>query len=166
MKVFITGGAGFIGSYLVDSLLEKNQVTIFDDFSNSSQDKVSHLIKKGATLVEGDIRDFESLKKSLSDFDTVVHLAAKIDVDESIRNPEVTNEVNVTGSLNVLRACTANNVKNIIGLSSAAVYGSPANLPLSEDSETLPLSPYGASKLAMEYYFYAFSHSYGINSII
>ena len=89
MNIIVTGGAGFIGSVLVNSLLEKeNQVTIFDDFSNSLEKKILPLIEKGAKLVKGDIRDFELLKKSIINCDIVVHLAAKIDVEESIKNPE------------------------------------------------------------------------------
>ena len=167
MNVFVTGGAGFIGSVLVKSLLEKeNQVTIFDDFSNSSEKKILPLIEKGAKLVKGDIRDVELLKKSIVNCDIVVHLAAKIDVEKSIKNPEITNEVNVTGTVNVLRACVENKIKNVIALSSAAVFGNPTNLPLTEESKTNPSSPYGASKLAMEHYMHDFSHSYEINSLI
>jgi len=99
-------------------------------------------------------------------FDTVIHLAAKIDVNESIKFPEVTNEVNVKGSLNLLKACVDNNIKNIIGISSAAVFGIPKKLPLTEDSETIPLSPYGSSKLTMENDFYDYSNSHDLNSII
>jgi len=167
MNVFVTGGAGFIGSVLVKSLLDKkNQVTIFDDFSNSSEKKIVPLIEKSAKLVKGDIRDFELLKKSIINCDVVVHLAAKTDVDESIKNPELTNEVNVSGTVNVLRACGENKIKNVIALSSAAVYGNPTKLPLTEESTTNPLSPYGASKLAMEHYIQDFSHSYEINTLI
>ncbi len=167
MKVFVTGGAGFIGSFLVESLLNKgNKVTVFDDFSNCSEEKASLLANKGATIIKGDIRDFEFLKKHLIGFDVVIHLAAKIDVNESIKYPEVTNEVNVEGSLNLLKACVENNIKNIIGISSAAVFGIPKKLPLSEDSETIPLSPYGSSKLTMEHDFQNYSNSHGLNSII
>jgi len=167
MNIIVTGGAGFIGSVLVNSLLEKdNQVTIFDDFSNSSEKKILPLIEKGAKLVKGDIRDFELLKKSIINCNIVVHLAAKIDVEESIKNPKITNEVNVTGTVNVLRACVENKIKNVIALSSAAVFGNPTKLPLTEESKTNPSSPYGASKLAMEHYIHDFSNSYEINSLI
>ena len=167
VKVFVTGGAGFIGSFLVESLLNKgNKVTVFDDFSNSSEEQASILANKGATIIKGDIRNFEFLKKHLIGFDTVIHLAAKIDVNESIKYPEVTNEVNVTGSQNLLKACVDNKIKNIIGISSAAVFGIPKKLPLSEDSETIPLSPYGSSKLTMEHDFCDYSNSHDLNSII
>lgn len=166
MKIFVTGGAGFIGRHLVESLLnEKNKVTIFDNFKNSSKNHISHLTKNGASLVQGDITDYSTLIKCITGFDVVVHLAAQIDVQESIRLPQLTHQVNVTGTVNLLRACVAKKVKNIVASSSAAVFGDPVQLPLSENSETMPLSPYGASKLAMEHYLQAFANSFGLNCI-
>jgi len=165
MKIFVTGGAGFIGRHLVDWLLNSGDVTIYDNFTNSSQSSISHLLKKGASLVKGDITDYALLSKSLAGFDSVVHLAAETDVQESIKSPDKTNYVNVTGSVNLLRACVAKKVKNIVNASSAAVYGNPKDLPLTENSQTLSLSPYGASKLAVEHYMQAFSHSFELNCI-
>jgi len=165
MKIFVTGGAGFIGKHLVDWLLNTGDVTIYDNFTNSSQGSISHLLKKGASLVKGDITDYELLSKSLAGFDSVVHLAAETDVQESIKFPDKTNYVNVTGSVNLLRACVANKVKNIVNASSAAVYGNPKELPLPENSQIAPISPYGASKIAVEHYMQAFSHSFELNCI-
>ena len=151
MKVFVTGGAGFIGSHLVDSLLNKDfKVTIFDDFSNSSKEKISPLIKKGAYLVKGDITDYESLENSLEGFESVIHLAAKIDVKESTLKPELYHKVNVIGTKNLLNACVKKGIKNIIAASSAAVFGHPTKLPLTEESSLLPTSPYGQTKVEME----------------
>ncbi len=164
--IFVTGGAGFIGSTLIDSLLTmKESVTIFDNFSNSSEEKISHLLNRGASLVKGDIRDYDSLKKNLAGFNTVIHLAAKIDVEESFQNPEETNAVNVAGTKNLLKACHNQHVKNIVVASSAAVYGNPNELPLSETSPTIPISPYGESKLAMEQLISDFSQKNNLNSI-
>jgi len=165
MKIFVTGGAGFIGRHLVDWLLNTSDVTIYDNFTNSSQSSISHLLKNGASLVKGDVTDYALLSKSLADFDSVIHLAAQIDVQQSIKFPEKTNEVNVTGSINLLRACVANKVKNIVNASSAAVYGNPKDLPLCENSQIAPISPYGASKLVVEHYMQAFSHSFALNCI-
>jgi len=165
MKIFVTGGAGFIGKHLVDWLLNSHDVTIYDNFTNSSQSSITHLLKKGASLVRGDINDYTLLSKSLTGFDSIVHLAAKTDVKESIKFPDKTNYVNVIGSVNLLRACVAKKVRNIVNASSAAVYGIPKDLPLYENSQTSPISPYGASKLAVEHFMQAFSHSFKLNCI-
>jgi len=164
--IFVTGGAGFIGSTLVDSLLTMGEsVTIFDNFSNSSIETISHLLDKGASLVKGDLRDYDSLEKNLAGHNSVIHLAAQIDVVESFLNPEKTLEVNVAGTENVLKACLMQNVKNIIAASSAAVYGIPKKLPLTETSSTIPISPYGQSKLDMEQLIRDFSLKNNLNSI-
>lgn len=166
MRILVTGGAGFVGRHLVNSFLDANHtVTIFDNLSNSTMSKISTILKDGASFVKGDVTDYKSVVKHTKDVDFVIHLAAKINVDESIISPEFTHAVNVTGTLNLLRACVANGTQNVIAASSAAVYGDSGKLPLSEGSATLPISPYGASKLAMEHYLQAFSHSYSINSI-
>ena len=166
MKIFVTGGAGFIGRYLVDSLLQSNhEVTIFENLSNSSKGNIENLLKRGVTLIEGDLTDFELLKKNLKNFDLVVHLAAKIDILESLDHPEITNKVNVEGTINLLRACIENNVKNIVGASSAAVYGNPEIIPVTEETIPNPVSPYGADKLAMEFYLRAFANAFNLNTI-
>lgn len=166
MKILITGGAGFVGRYLASSFLDDNHtVTIFDNLSNSTLSKMSGIIKDGVSFVKGDVTDYRSILKHTTDVDFVIHLAAKINVEESIVSPELTHAVNVTGTLNLLRACVANGVQNVIAASSAAVYGDSDRLPLLEYSPTIPISPYGASKLAIEHYLQAFSHSYSINTI-
>lgn len=166
MKILVTGGAGFVGRHLVNSFLDGNHVvTIFDNLSNSAMPKISNILKDGALFAKGDVTDYKSILKYTRNVDFVIHLAAKINVTESIVSPELTHAVNVTGTLNLLRACVANGVQNIIAASSAAVYGDFHNFPLSENSQTVPISPYGASKLAIEHYLQAFSNSYTINSI-
>ena len=166
MKIFVTGGAGFIGGSLVNSLLsDGNQVTIYDNLKNSSKSKITHLLKKGASFVKGDITNYKSLLKAISGFDCVVHLAAQLEVQESIRSPEYTHNVNVTGTVNLLRASVSQKVQSVVTASSSAVFGNPQELPLSEKSQTIPISPYGASKLAAESYLQAFSHSYDLNGI-
>ena len=162
----VTGGAGFVGKALVEYLSESGEkVTIFDNFSNSSRAEIQSLLKKGVSLVEGDIRNYEALERCLSECDTVIHLAAQIDVQKSIINPKENYEINVEGTKNLLNACVKQNVKNIIAASSAAIYGIPSELPLNESSSTIPISPYGESKLAMEQLIRDFSQKHNLNSI-
>lgn len=153
MRILVTGGAGFIGRHLVRYLLKQGHtVTIFDNFSNSTKDSVSDLTSMGAISIEGDVTDMEDIVSATRDQEIVVHLAAKISVSESIKNPQETMRVNVDGAMNVLEGCKKNSVRNTILVSSAAVYGdvgSPQTI-LTEDSRTNPLSPYGKSKLTME----------------
>jgi len=163
----VTGGAGFIGRYCVRSFLKKNyQVTIFDNFSNSSEDVVSDLLNDGANLVKGDITIQDQVSNALSGHDVVIHLAAKNSVEESIKFPEQTFNANVDGTKNILESCVKHNIKNLIATSSAAVYGETQKLPISENHKTNPLSPYGESKLKMEQLIQSFSKKYNFNSII
>lgn len=166
MQVFVTGGAGFIGSHLVKHLLEKkNKVIIYDNLKNATKDSVHTLQNLGAQFVKGDVTNLALLKNSIKGSDIVIHLAAQIDVEDSIKNPQYTHNVNVTGTLNVLLTCVEKKVKNFIASSSAAVYGDQNDLPLSENSITMPISPYGATKLSMEHYLQAFSRCYDMNCI-
>jgi len=147
MNFFITGGMGFFGSYLVDYLLAKQEkITVYDDFSNSSKDKISPLKQKGVNVIEGDILDYDKLSQTMINHDIVIHLAAQIDVNESIKNPEFTKKVNVDGTLNVLNSCKKNKIPNFIGISTAAVYGNSNELPLKEVSSLMPISPSGNRK--------------------
>jgi len=166
LKIFVTGGAGFIGSALVNSLLEKNHVvTIFDNFSNSKEEKISNVLNKGSTIIKGDVTNYGELAKALNGSDFVVHLDAQISVEESIKKPELTHSINVGGTENLLKACVANKVNKIILASSAAVYGQPKELPLTESSPISPISPYGQSKVEMEKLLEEFSKNYGLNGI-
>ena len=166
MKFFVTGGAGFIGKHLIKSLLKNNhQVTIYEDFSNSDENDIKDICKDGALLIIGSLTDYGLLEKKLKDFDFVIHLAAKIDILESIDDPEITNKINVEGTINVLRACVKNNIKNIIAASSAAVYGNTKIIPVTEDSILNPVSPYGADKISMEFYLRAFANTFNLNTI-
>ena len=152
MKILVTGGLGFIGKNLVDYLLKKkNQVIIFDNFSNSREEAKNTFENKGIKIIKGDITNFNEVTGATKNVDVVVHLAAKISVEESIKNPLETFHVNVKGTKNILEACKKNNIKKIIVASSAAVYGeSPSGGKLDERSNKKPISPYGESKMIME----------------
>ncbi len=168
MRILVTGGAGFIGKHLTKFLIEKgNTVTIFDDFSNSEKDSVDFLVNMGAKIIEGDITNLEDIINAANEHDIVVHLAAKISVEESIKNPSETFHINVGGTINVLVACEKNHVKKLIVASSAAVYGEGLpDVKLTEDSKTDPISPYGKSKLMMEHEINEFITKHNINCII
>jgi UDP-glucose 4-epimerase len=168
MKILVTGGAGFIGKYLVKFLIEKgNIVTIFDNFSNSSKKSISHLIDIGAKIIEGDITKYDEISNAVKEQEIVMHLAAKISVQESIRNSSETFQVNVDGTKNVLVACEKNDVKKLIVASSAAVYGeSLPDTKLTEESKTNPISPYGQSKVKMEQIIRDFVSDHNLNCII
>jgi len=168
MEILVTGGAGFIGKYLVRSLLEKgDSVTIFDNFSNSTKDSVSSLVDIGAKIIEGDITKPLDILNAVKDKDIVIHLAAKISVPESINNPSETFRVNVDGTKNVLAACEKNHVKKLIVSSSAAVYGEGSpDVKLTERSKTNPISPYGESKVRMEQEIREFESKHDIDCVI
>ena len=168
MKIFVTGGTGFIGKHLVKKLAEKDlEITIFDNFSNAKKNELDEFSNK-IKIISGDITKIDDINKNLSSHDVVVHLAAKISVDDSIRNPEKTFETNVHGTENVLKACINNNVKKFIAISSAAVYGNnfDSNKSLNEKFDTNPISPYGESKLKMEQVIQDISRKHEIECIV
>jgi len=164
LKILVTGGAGFIGRYLVDFLLPQNEVTIYDDLTNSSKKDIESLIEKGAKFVNEDILDYQKLQKSCVGFNLLIHLAAKSDVADSMIHPEITNEVNVTGTENIMKCCIENKIKKIIFASSAAVYAD-SKMPVTENIKINPLSPYGKSKLAAEQRIKKISVEFGVHAI-
>jgi UDP-glucose 4-epimerase len=164
-RVLVTGGAGFIGSHLVNKLLlEGYEVTVLDDLSSGT---TANLNLKGAKLhfLKGDIRNIDAVKKALKNVKVVFHLAAIIDVAFSIKEPLLVNNVNVGGSLNVLNESVKHNVEKFIFASSCAVYGEPFKVPIDEEHPTNPLSPYAASKIAVEKYCEVFGKAYGLETI-
>ena len=149
MRVFITGGAGFIGTHLCQKLTQTHDVTIYDNFSNSNQENFQSATQK-VSIIPGDILDYQKLSSAMKNHNIVIHLAAKIDVINSIINPEPTFETNVKGTQNVLDSCISNGITKIITTSSAAIYQNVSDGAITEENKTEPLSPYGKSKLEME----------------
>ena len=167
-KVLVTGGAGFVGSHLVDELVGRGyKVVVLDNFLSGNIKNVSqHLETDGFKLVDGDVRDRRVVRDAMDGVDAVVHLAALIDVEESVKNPVPTHEVNVTGTLNVLEEAVRRGVKRFVYASSTAVYGELNPLPLNEDCPPRPVSPYAASKVSAEFYCKAFYGSYGLDAVV
>ena len=147
MRIFITGGAGFIGIHLCKKLSTLHKVTIYDNFSNSNKEDFPTI--PNVTLVIGDILDHSKLSHSMKNHDIVIHLAAKTDVIDSVNNPDNTFQTNVNGTQNVLDSCSSHNIPKLIVMSSAAIYQNSDSI-VSESSNTEPSSPYGQSKLDME----------------
>jgi len=166
MKIFITGGGGFIGGHLAKFLLEsKFEITIFDDLSNCTKEMIESI--GNVNFVKGDIRDYELLKQSMKNYELVIHLAAKTSVSDSKEYQEIVMDVNVNGSLNVLKSCKNCNISKFIAISSAAVYGEGIETKQNnEGTLTNPISVYGKSKLEMENEVKEFSRTSNIDSII
>jgi len=166
-SVLVTGGAGFIGSHIVDRLLSDGfDVTVIDNLSTGRLENVAHHQgKKDFHFVKGDIRNFDLVKNTLRDIDAVFHEAALVGTTCSVENPVLTNEVNVTGTLNLLKASVDSDVKRFIYASSAAVYGKTEALPHHEGLSPQPISPYGVSKLAAENYVKVFYEAYGLETV-
>lgn len=160
MRVFVTGGAGFIGSWVVKVLLQEgHQVTVFDNLSTGFAKQVP----AGAKLMRGDIRRKSEIIKALLGHDAVIHLAAKTLVPESVQKPAEYFEVNLGGGVNVLEAMRETGIKKIVHSSTAAVYGIPKRVPIREDDPKFPINPYGATKLALETMLHTYHANYGFD---
>ena len=164
MKILVTGGAGFIGSHVVDAYVaEGHDVTVLDDLSTGRRDNVH----PRAEFVQMDIRD-ETLSEVFGkrSFDVVNHLAAQMQVSYSVREPRHDMDINVRGTMNILEAARTSGVQRIIFASSAGtVYGHQNVESCDEDQPKHPLSPYGAAKLSIEHYLYAYAACYGMKSL-
>jgi UDP-glucose 4-epimerase len=165
-RICVTGGAGFIGSHLVDRLLDESyEVIVIDNLSTGKLENIEHnLGKKNFQFVNCDIRKISSTRGLVKGADVIFHEAASTSVNASVRNPALTNSINVAGTLNLLKAALDSNVKRFVYASSVAVCGdvSPTQR---EDSLTRPISPYGVSKLAAENYVNIFYRIYGLETI-
>jgi UDP-N-acetylglucosamine 4-epimerase len=165
-KILITGGAGFIGSNLCGYFLEDNEVICLDNFSTGHYHNIqSFLLHPNFKLIEGDIRDFETCERAVLGVDFVLHEAALGSVPRSINDPITTNEVNVSGFLNMLTAARNAGVKRFIYAASSSTYGDSEKLPKIEEVIGKPLSPYAVTKYVNELYADVFSKTYGIATI-
>lgn len=164
-KVVITGGAGFIGANLAEELATNNSVIIIDDLSTGKKENLTDLSGKNVEFVEGGIGELSLLERLFRNVDFVFHQAAISSVHKSIENPLATNEVNITGTLNVLLAARDSGVKKVVYASSAAVYGDTPALPQREEMMSNPQSPYAVTKLVGEYYCQAFQAVYGLPTV-
>jgi UDP-glucose 4-epimerase len=167
MKYIVTGGAGFIGSHIVEELArQKHEVVILDNLFSGKRENIQPFLKKGqVTFVRGSITDMSVLKKILAGADGIFHEGAIASVPRSIANPLATNEANVTGTLNVLIAARDCGVRKVLFASSSSVYGDTPVLPKREDMIPSPLSPYAVSKLTGEHYLRVFSEVYGFKTL-
>ncbi|WP_313264677.1 SDR family oxidoreductase [Sphingobacterium sp.] len=166
-KILITGGAGFIGSNLVEHFLGKgHQVVVLDNFATGHRHNiVQHESNPNFTLIEGDIRNNEDCQKAVIGVDYVLHQAALGSVPRSIKDPQTSNEVNVAGFLNMLVAAKDARVKRFIYAASSSTYGDSENLPKVEDVIGKPLSPYAITKYVNELYADIFSKIYDLETI-
>ena len=166
MKILVTGGAGFIGSHLLQLLQGQQgvEVVVYDNLSSGRREHVP----KGIRLVEGDVRDAEGLANLFASgaFDSVVHLAAQTMVPYSLSYPEEDCQINLLGLINILECCRKYAVKHIVFSSSAAVYGDNLNIPLHEEEKPMPTSAYGITKMASEHYLRMYHDLYGLNTTV
>ncbi len=164
-RVFITGGAGFIGSNLAELLSSLGyEVVVYDNLKSGFIENINSI--PNVKFINGDILDFEALCESIAGSSRVYHFAAEISVPASVENPKYTEEVNTLGTINLLNAMLKNNIKNIVFASSAAVYGDSEECPKTLDMTPNPISPYAISKLSGEYYIKMFARIYGFKGVI
>ena len=166
-KVLVTGGAGFIGANLCEALLEKqNTVVCLDNFATGKRKNIRGLLNNANfTLIEGDIRNLQDCLKASLGVDYVLHQAALGSVPRSIKDPITSNDVNVSGFLNMLVAARDNKVKRVVYAASSSTYGDSESMPKVEDIIGKPLSPYAITKYVNELYADIFSKTYGLETI-
>ena len=163
MKILVTGGAGFIGSHVVDAYVAAgHEVAALDNMATGREDNIN----SGARVFRVDIRDLDKVQSALASFkpEVISHHAAQSEVPKSVADPGYDALVNIVGGLNVLRASVDNGVRKIIFSSTGgALYGEPDIVPAGEDHPIRPLSPYGTSKYAFEQYLGTFERTFGLN---
>jgi UDP-glucose 4-epimerase len=161
----ITGGAGFIGSNLAEALVRDGErVRIFDDFSSGTRDNLA-AVQDRVEIVEGDLRDFDAVRRAMQGVTRVAHQGALRSVERSVDDPLSSDAVNVQGTLHVLQSAREQKVKRVVYASSSSAYGDTEALPKREDQTPAPISPYAVSKLAAEHYCRVFSRLYGVETV-
>jgi UDP-glucose 4-epimerase len=168
LSALVTGAAGFIGSHLVETLLKRQYTVVGLD--NLTTGRMANLAaarrSKAFQMIKGDIRDVDEVQAACQSVDVVFHLAALTKVAESVRNPRIYHDVNVTGSLNVVERAAAAGARRLVFASSAAVYGTPSQVPTPESAPRHPLSPYGASKVAGELFCQTMTAHNGMEAVL
>src|ERR687894_690637 len=169
MKTLVTGGAGFIGSNLVDALVARgDEVAVIDDVSTGKRDNLEQALANGAELIELDVRDAEAVTAALERVrpEVVFHLAAQIDVRKSVADPAHDSRVNVEGTINVLNAAHASGARRLVNTSTGgAIYGEGQIIPAPEDHPVAPEAPYGLSKYCAENYCALFTRLHGLSTV-
>ncbi|MEA1940417.1 MAG: SDR family NAD(P)-dependent oxidoreductase, partial [Candidatus Caldatribacteriota bacterium] len=164
-KVLVTGGAGFIGSHIVDLFIKNNyKVIVVDDLSSGRKENLN----QNAEFYKFDITDIQKLEKVFEQGkpDYVVHEAAQISVSLSVRDPSLDARINILGSLNILQCCVKYGIKGVVFASSGGtVYGEPTKFPVKEDQPLLPLSPYGISKVTVEHYLNFYKKNFNLDYV-
>ncbi len=161
----VTGGAGFIGSNIVEELLKRGEkVRVLDNFSTGKRDNIVPFLSQ-IELVEGDVRSYHIVREAVEGVEFILHQAALPSVPRSVKDPLTSNEVNVVGTLNILNAAKDARVRRIVYASSSSIYGDLETLPKTEEMLPKPLSPYAVSKLAGEKYCQVFTRLYGLETV-
>lgn len=164
-KCLVTGGAGFIGSHIVEELVKRRyKVRVLDNFSTGNRNNLSQVLKE-IEVIEGDLRDLATVQRAMTGVSYVFHVGAVRAVARSVDDPIETTETNVNGTLHVLLAARDRGARRVVYSSSSSVYGDAEKFPLCEEDQPNPLSPYAASKLMGEYYGRIFSQLYGLETV-
>lgn len=174
MNILVTGCAGFIASHIIEELLKdtNNSIVGIDNFYSGTKENLEFIdsldIDNRFKFIQADIRDFEDIDKIIKENNIayIYHLAAIVSVQESIKNPLLTHEINTKGTLNILESSRKNAVKRVVLSSSAAVYGDEPTQPKNENSQTKPISPYGYEKLIAEQYMKLYSDLYDLETVV
>ena len=159
-SILVTGGAGFIGSHIADTLVDDNDVTILDDLSTGDPGN----IPESAELIEADIRDTDTLREATAGIDLVFHEAAVVSVNQSVEEPRVSHETNVDATLELLELARERDFRIVLA-SSCAIYGQPETVPIPETETPDPASPYGLDKLTLDHYARLYHDLYGVEAV-